>query len=130
MGAKKPTVLIADDDPEILTMLSVRLQKRGWEVLEAVDGPQTLRVAREHKPDLVVLDVMMPGKSGWEVAREMRSDPELRVIGIVMLTAMGETLNEKMSPLYGADEYVDKPFDFADLESRLRKILEKRQSLS
>src|SRR5437764_517973 len=79
--------------------------------------------------EMVTLDVMMPGKNGWEVAKELRSDPELRHIGIVMLTAIGEQMNEMTSPLYGVDEYIDKPFDFADLESRIRKILAHRRTL-
>ncbi len=123
-------LLIADDDPEILTMLSLRLGKKGYTVIEAPDGIATLAAAREKRPDLVVLDVMMPGKNGWEVARELRSDPELRNVGIVMLTAIGEKVNELTSPLYGADDYVDKPFDFADLEARLKKVLEARRKLS
>jgi DNA-binding response OmpR family regulator len=130
MTAKKPVLLIADDDPEILAMLSLRLSKKGYTVIEAVDGIQTLRQAREKSPDLVILDVMMPGKNGWEVARELRADPQLRNVGIVMLTAIGEKVNELTSPLYGADEYVDKPFDFADLEARLKKVLEARSKLS
>jgi DNA-binding response OmpR family regulator len=129
MPPKKPVLLIADDDPEILTMLSLRLGKKGYTVIEAVDGVQTLRQAREKQPDLV-LDVMMPGKNGWEVARELRSDPQLRNVGIVMLTAIGEKVNELTSPLYGADEYIDKPFDFADLEARLKKVLDARAKLS
>ena len=130
MTAKKPIVLVADDDPEILNMLSLRLGKKGYTVIEAADGIQTLRHAREKRPDVVVLDVMMPGKNGWEVARELRSDPELRNVGIVMLTAIGEKVNELTSPLYGADEYVDKPFDFADLEARLKKVIEARRKIS
>jgi DNA-binding response OmpR family regulator len=130
MTAKKPVLLIADDDPEILTMLSLRLGKKGYTVIEAADGIATLRHAREKQPDLVVLDVMMPGKNGWEVARELRSDPQLANVGIVMLTAIGEKVNELTSPLYGADDYIDKPFDFADLESRLKKVLEARRKLS
>ena len=119
MPPKKPIILVADDDPQILTMLGIRLSKRGYEVVEAADGLQTLSKAREHKPDLVLLDVMMPGKNGWEVAKELRSDDELSSIGIVMLTAIGERVNEMTSPLYGADAYVDKPFDFADLKRLL-----------
>ncbi len=130
MSGKKPTLLIADDDPEILTMLSLRLGKKGYEVFEAADGIQTLKQAREKKPDLVILDVMMPGKNGWEVARELRADAELRNVGIVMLTAIGEKVNELTSPLYGADEYVDKPFDFGDLEARIKKVIEARKKLS
>jgi DNA-binding response OmpR family regulator len=130
MSTKKPTILIADDDPEILTMLGIRLSKKGYQVLEAVDGNQTLNLARKHHPDLVLLDVMMPGKNGWEVAKELRADDEFSNVGIVMLTAIGEKVNEMTSPLYGADEYVDKPFDFADLEARIKKVLESRASLS
>jgi DNA-binding response OmpR family regulator len=79
---------------------------------------------------VVVLDVMMPRKNGWEVARELRSDPALRNVGIVMLTAIGEKVNEMTSPLYGADEYIDKPFDFADLEGRIAAVIKSRQSRS
>jgi DNA-binding response OmpR family regulator len=130
MAQKKPTILVADDDPQILTMLGIRLSKRGYQVLEAADGLQTLQKARQHRPDLVLLDVMMPGKNGWEVAKELRADDDLRNVGIVMLTAIGERVNEMTSPLYGADAYVDKPFDFADLEAKIKKVLEDRARLS
>jgi DNA-binding response OmpR family regulator len=130
MASKKPTILIADDDPQILTMLGIRLAKKGYTILEASDGLQTLKQAREHHPDLVLLDVMMPGKNGWEVAKEIRGDDDLKNIGIVMLTAIGEKVNELTSPLYGADAYVDKPFDFNDLEKKIKTILEERASLS
>src|SRR6476659_8697496 len=126
MAPKKPTILVADDDPQILTMLGIRLSKRGYQVLEAADGLQTLEKAREHNPDLVLLDVMMPGKNGWEVAKELRADEQLRGIGIVMLTAIGERVNEMTSPLYGADDFVDKPFDFTDLEAKIKRVLEER----
>ena len=91
---------------------------------------QCLRYARERHPDVVILDVMMPGKNGWEVARELRGDADLRRIGIIMLTAIGEKVNEMTSPLYGADDYVDKPFDFADLEQRLKSVLIARKAPS
>ncbi len=129
-GDKKPLILIADDDPEILTLLSIRLGKKGYDIIEAVDGTQTLAQARRHHPDLVLLDVMMPGKNGWEVAKELRADEELRNIGIVMLSAIGEKVNEITSPLYGADACIDKPFDFVDLELTIRKILNQRRKLS
>lgn len=130
MATRKPLLLIADDDPEILSMLSLRFNKKGYEVMEAADGNETLRAARERPPDALILDVMMPGKNGWEVARELRGDPALSNVGIVMLTAIGARVNEMTSPLYGADEYVDKPFDFGDLEGRVRKVIERRQKLS
>jgi DNA-binding response OmpR family regulator len=92
-------------------------------VLEAQDGEEALVVARAEKPDLLVLDVMMPRKNGWEVCKELRSDPAMKDIGILVLTAIGEKMNEMTSPLYGADDYIDKPFEFADLGRRVAKIL-------
>ena len=123
---KKAVVLVADDDPEILSLLSIRLAKAGYSVVEAVDGEQTLVKVREHYPDLVILDVMMPGKNGWEVAKELRHDARFKDMGIIMLTAIGEKINEMTSPLYGADAYVDKPFEFADLEAKIGQVLEAR----
>ncbi|MDB4964559.1 MAG: response regulator receiver protein [Myxococcales bacterium] len=130
MSTKKPVILIADDDPEILTMLGIRLSKKGYQVLEAVDGHQTINLARKHHPDLVLLDVMMPGKNGWEVAKELRSDEQFGNLGIVMLTAIGEKVNEMTSPLYGADAYVDKPFDFSELEEKIKIVLAERAGRS
>jgi DNA-binding response OmpR family regulator len=123
----KAVVLVADDDPEILSLLSIRLNKAGYTVVEAVDGEQTLARVREHYPDLVILDVMMPGKNGWEVAKELRHDARFKDMGIIMLTAIGEKINEMTSPLYGADAYVDKPFEFADLEQKISQVLEARK---
>ena len=125
---KTHTILVADDDPEILGMLSLRLQKRGYQVLEASDGEQTLEAARAQKPDLIVLDVMMPGKNGWEVARILRHEDATREIGIVVLTAIGEKMNEMTSPLYGADAYIDKPFEFTDLEQKIADVLAARDA--
>ena len=123
---KKPVILIADDDPEILTLLGIRLSKSGYQVIEAQDGIAAIEKAKREKPDLVLLDVMMPGKNGWEVAKALREDHALDKVGIVMLTAIGERVNEMTSPLYGADDFVDKPFDFAVLEKKIRAVLLKR----
>ena len=131
--SKKPAparILVADDDPEILGMLSLRLSKRGYQIFEASDGVQTLETARAQKPDLIVLDVMMPGKNGWEVAREIRHDETTKHIGILVLTAIGEKMNEMTSPLYGADDYLDKPFEFAELERKIDEIIKKRRASS
>jgi DNA-binding response OmpR family regulator len=125
--APKSVILVADDDPEILSLLSIRLNRAGYKVLEAVDGEQAVARVRESYPDLIVLDVMMPGKNGWEVAKELRHDARFKNIGIIMLTAIGEKINEMTSPLYGADEYIDKPFEFADLEARIVTVLERRK---
>ena len=70
-------------------------------------------IDQQTAPDVVLADVMMPGKNGWEVAKELRADETLKNVGIVMLTAIGERVNEMTSPLYGADDFVDKPFEVA-----------------
>src|SRR5258708_3020905 len=96
------------------------------EVMEASDGDEAWRLARERLPDLVVLDVMMPGMSGWEVCRKIRQDAALAHTGVLMLTGIGESLNEATSPLFGADEYIDKPFDFERLDEKILSVLHKR----
>ena len=96
------------------------------EVIEASDGEQAWDLAQAHLPDLVVLDVMMPGMSGWEVCRKIREDVSLAHTGVLMLTGIGENLNQLTSPLYGADAYIDKPFDFSDLDDKVRAALEAR----
>jgi DNA-binding response OmpR family regulator len=127
MPEAKPVILVADDDPEILSLLSIRLNRAGYKVLEAADGEQALARVRESYPELIVLDVMMPGKNGWEVAKELRHDARFKNIGIIMLTAIGEKINEMTSPLYGADEYIDKPFEFADLEAKIVSVLRRKK---
>jgi DNA-binding response OmpR family regulator len=116
-------ILVVDDDPEILAMLGTRLAKRGYAVSTASDGHRALELAMTERPDLVLLDVMMPGKSGWEVARAIRQDPTTHAIKIVMVTAIGEAVNELTSPLYGADAHVDKPFEFEQLERVIGDLL-------
>ena len=120
MSKAQPTesasILVVDDDPEIVTMLSTRLTKRGSRVTTASDGHRAIELAKKDRPDLMLLDVMMPGKSGWEVARALKQDPATQGIKIVMVTAIGEQVNEITSPLYGADAHIDKPFEFDRLE--------------
>lgn len=104
-------------------MLELRLGKRGYRILTARDGEAALELAREAAPALVVLDVMMPNMNGWEVARTLRQDQATRGIKIVILTAIGASVNEMTSPLYGVDAYLDKPFEFNDLEATIAKLL-------
>lgn len=123
-GSRAPkTILVVDDDPEILGMLDIRLGKRGYHVISASDGEQALAQARKEKPALVVLDVMMPRMNGWEVARALRQDATTQDIKIVMLTAIGAQMNEMTSPLYGVDAYLDKPFQFVELEKKIDELL-------
>src|SRR4051812_37269916 len=116
-------ILVVDDDPEIVTLLSTRLAHRGYQVATAADGHEALALAKSTRPDLMLLDVMMPGKSGWEVARSLKQDPTTAAIKIVMVTAIGEKTNELTSPLYGADAHLDKPFEFERLEKIISDLL-------
>jgi len=119
-------ILIADDDLEILALVKRHLKKLDVEVVEASDGEEALRTTRKERPSLVILDVMMPGMSGWEVCRAIREDDALANTGVIMLTGIGERLNEMTSPLYGADDYLDKPFDFEDLDDKIASVLAER----
>jgi len=114
---------VVDDDPEIRALLVARLGGAGYEVTEAADGESALDAAREQRPDLIVLDVMMPGMSGWEVARAVRADEATASAKILVLTAIGAKMNELTSPLYGADGHLDKPFEFTELERMIAELL-------
>jgi CheY-like chemotaxis protein len=121
---KAASILVVDDDPEIVTLLSTRLGKRGYKVTTASDGASAIAQAKKGKPDIMLLDVMMPGKSGWEVARALKQDPATSSIKIVMVTAIGEHVNEITSPIQGADAHIDKPFEFEKLEKVIGRLLE------
>src|ERR1700733_10528795 len=126
-----PLVLVADDEPTMLELVARHLKTMNdpkLDVIEASDGEQAWKLAREHLPDLVVLDVMMPGMSGWEVCRKIREDIALAHTGVVMLTGIGENLNQITSPLYGADAYIDKPFEFGELDEKVKNALAARAS--
>src|SRR4051812_20214333 len=120
---KPASILVVDDDPEIVTMLGTRLTKRGYKVTTAGDGNRAIEMAKREKPDVVLLDVMMPGKSGWEVARALKQDPVTQHVKIVMVSAIGEKTNEITAPIYGADAHVDKPFEFEKLEKVIADLL-------
>ncbi|MCU0690036.1 MAG: response regulator [Polyangiaceae bacterium] len=121
-----PVVLVADDEPSMLTLVARHVRTLGYAVLEASDGEAAWQQAAKTLPDLVVLDVMMPGMSGWEVCRRIRESVGLAHTGVIMLTGIGQSLNELTSPLYGADAYVDKPFEFKDLDRKIRQVLSAR----
>jgi two-component system, OmpR family, alkaline phosphatase synthesis response regulator PhoP len=121
--SKSASILVVDDDPEIVTMLSARLTKRGYKLYTASDGHKAIEIAKRELPDVVLLDVMMPGKSGWEVARALKQDPVTQNMKIVMVSAIGEKTNEITAPIYGADAHVDKPFEFEALERVIAKLL-------
>lgn len=123
-----PLMLIADDDQEMRRLVRRTLEKMGLRVVEARDGEEAIAALLEHRPAGAVLDVMMPGLNGWEVCKYIRSKAEFEHVAVLMLTAIGKTTNELTAPLYGADAYLDKPFEIAELTATVRRILEERKA--
>jgi len=117
-----PSILVVDDDPEIVALLTTRLTHRGYKVSSAGDGHRALELAKRERPALIILDVMMPGKSGWEVAKDLKHDPVTKDIKIIMLSAMGKT-NELTAAINGADASLDKPFEFDELERLIKSLV-------
>ena len=122
-NSQLPKILIADDDPEILKMVKAALQPVSAELLSATDGEQALEVFLVEQPDLVILDVMMPKLSGWEVAKYIRDREQYKNVRLLMLTGIGQVVNEATAPIIGADDHLDKPFTFEVLANRVRKLL-------
>jgi DNA-binding response OmpR family regulator len=120
---KKPLLLLADDDPELIGILMKRLQALDCSIITADNGLDALNTVKEKRPDAVILDVMMPQMNGWEVCKAIRLDDEIKKTPVMMLTGIGENLNTMTSPLYGADDYIDKPFDFSELLFKIRRLL-------
>ena len=116
-------VLIADDEQNIVISLEFLLKREGFEVLVAGDGEAALQMVAEHHPDLVLLDVMMPKRNGYEVCQRMRERPEWRDIKIVMLSAKGRDVEVSKGVSVGADLYVTKPFSNAELVAQINALL-------
>jgi two-component system KDP operon response regulator KdpE len=114
------TVLLIDDDGTLLELLSGHLETAGYRPLTASDGPTGLQLSSEARPDLIVLDVMMPGMDGWEVCRRLR---EKSRVPVIMLTAKGEEIDKLRGFRLGVDDYVTKPFSFAELVARIGAVL-------
>jgi DNA-binding response OmpR family regulator len=117
-------ILIVDDEPNIVAAIEFLLQQRGHEVHTASDGAEALRVVERVVPDLVLLDVMMPQASGYEVCQTIRQRPEWRHIKIIMLSAKGRDSEVVKGYAMGADVYVTKPFSTRDLMARIEGLLD------
>ena len=118
-----PKILIADDEPNIVVTLEYLMKREGYEVHVARDGQEALELLRRERPQLVLLDVMMPIKSGFEVCQELRADPELRATRVLMLTAKGRDTDLAKGLGVGADAYVSKPFSIQELAQAVRELL-------
>ncbi|MDD5584216.1 MAG: response regulator [Candidatus Omnitrophica bacterium] len=120
--AKK--ILIVDDDSEILEMTKIRLGSHGYKVLIAKDGVDGLRQVQKEKPDLILLDIVMPKMDGFEVLRRLQADSATRRIPVIMLSAKGETKTLMEGEHYGATDYFIKPCDWQELLKYLKKYLD------
>jgi DNA-binding response OmpR family regulator len=117
----RPLVLVADDDKDILQLLRLRLELLGYGVVQAANGVEALELAREEKPALAILDVMMPGLDGLEVARQLRAGSSR--IPIILLTARIQESDVSAGLAAGADAYLGKPFDAAALRAKVHELL-------
>lgn len=116
-------ILIVDDEEPIQELLKFNLEKEGYEVLLADDGPTALKIIEEKRPDLVILDVMLPGMNGLEVCNQLRQNSNVREIPVIMLTAKAEEIDKVLGLELGADDYLTKPFSPRELLARIRARL-------
>lgn len=123
MGDSKPRILIVDDEPDLVAVLRLGLQMEGFEVLEAADGEEGLRKAQQEKPDLVVLDLMLPRMDGYQVCRTLKFDARFKSLPIFILSARPGEKDKRLALEMGADVFIGKPYDLKDLVKRIRQRL-------
>ncbi len=116
-------VLIVEDEPDIRELLVFHLEREGYHVTQCRNGAEALRVARSTRPDLILLDLMLPEMDGLEVCRRLRQDPATQAVPVVMLTARGDEVDRVLGLELGADDYVVKPFSPRELVARIRAVL-------
>lgn len=120
-------VLIVDDERDVVELLRYHLEKEGIRCIQAADGPTALRLIRAHQPDLLILDLMLPGIDGLEVCRQLRRDAATARLPVIMLTAKAEEVDRVVGLEVGADDYVVKPFSPRELVARVKAILRRAQ---
>ena len=116
-------ILVVDDDRDIVRLVRSYLEKAGYQILTAYDGETALKILKAEKPQLLVLDLMLPDKDGWDVARQVRSDPQIAATPIIMLTARVEDSDKIVGLEIGADDYITKPFNPREVVARVRALL-------
>lgn len=119
------TILLVDDEKDILDLLKFNLEHEGYKTIYAMDGDHALHLAATAKPDLIILDVMLPGKDGWEVIRELNKDPQSQNIPVIFLTAKDSELDEVIGLELGADDYIVKPIAIRKLIARVKMVFRK-----
>jgi DNA-binding response OmpR family regulator len=126
MSEEQPVVLAADDDEDILALVKFRLERSGYTVLQARDGEEALALARERRPDLAVLDIMMPKLDGLELTRRLRAEEATSRMPIILLTARAQDTDVQQGFDAGADDYIRKPFSPQELRARVQAMLGRR----
>lgn len=116
-------ILVCDDEPDITALVAYHLAKAGYRVSTAASGPEALKAAREERPDVVVLDLMLPGLSGYEILKELRAREETRDVGVILLTARRDEPDRIKGLSLGADDYLTKPFSPQELTLRVAALL-------
>jgi two-component system phosphate regulon response regulator PhoB len=116
-------ILVVDDEPDITALVAYHLAKAGFRVSTAANGPDALKAAREERPDIVILDLMLPGVSGYDVLAELRKREETREVGVILLTARREETDRIRGLSLGADDYLTKPFSPQELSLRVGALL-------
>jgi CheY-like chemotaxis protein len=125
-AGQPPRILVADDDPKNVDLLEAYLENTGYEVRTASDGEETLRVVGSWQPDLILLDIMMPRISGFEVCKRLRSNPATHDIAVLMVTALDQPSDIDRAVDAGTDDFVTRPIGKADLLRRVRSLLSSR----
>ena len=124
MSQAPPRILVVDDELDLVSVLRMGLEIQGFEVIEAMDGEEGLRRAREEHPDLLVLDLMLPKMDGYKVCRALKFDERFRNVPIIILSARSGEQDRRLALDMGADLFVTKPYDMADLVAKIRQQLE------
>jgi two-component system alkaline phosphatase synthesis response regulator PhoP len=125
---EKATILIVDDEEDIIELVKLNLNREGYQMLACTTGEKALELAGSKRPDLVILDLMLPGIDGMEVCRRLKADPETQQIPVLMLTAKGEEADIVAGLELGASDYVTKPFSGKVLVARVRRVLRKPET--
>jgi DNA-binding response OmpR family regulator len=120
-------VLIADDEPDVQELLKIALQQKGWIPVFASDGDQTLSLAEKEQPQAVILDVVLPGRSGWEVCEALKSNPATQHIKVLMLSALMQPSVMRRAFQTGADAYLTKPINAASLLQKMEAVIQQRR---
>jgi DNA-binding response OmpR family regulator len=128
MITQRKKILLVDDTQDLVLVVSRRLESWGYEVLAANTGEEGLRMAQEHRPDLVLLDIMMPKMKGREVCARLKADPKTKHIPVIFLTALGLADHIKAGMEMGAEDYIVKPFEPAELKERITVVLARHDS--